>query len=100
MYAMPANIHLAMSRQGAGFASPLKNSGLFKYGAEVSGSAVKTADPSYVITSVEDLSVRNDIVVSGGSTYFQARAALDSYLAIHPEESSNLQIQALHEVAA
>lgn len=100
MYAMPANIHLAMSRQGAGFASPLKNSGLFKYGAEVSGSAVKTADPSYVITSVEDLSVRSDIVVAGGRTYFQARAALDSYLAIHPEESSNLQIQALHEVAA
>lgn len=99
-YAMPANIHLAMSRQGAGFASPLKNSGLFKYGAEVSGSAAKTADPSYVITSVEDLSVRSDIVVAGGSTYFQARAALDSYLAIHPEESSNLQIQALYEVAA
>ena len=99
-YAMPANIHLAVSRQGAGFGSPLKNSGLFKYGAEVSGSAVKTADPSYVITSVEDLSVRGDIFVAGGSTYFQARAALDSYLAIHPEESSNLQIQTLYEVAA
>jgi len=100
LYAMPANIHLAMTRQGAGFASPLKNSGLFKYGAEVSGNAVKTADPSYVITSVEDLSVRSDIVVSGGSTFFQARATLDSYLAIHPEETSNLQIQPLHEVAA
>ena len=100
LYAMPANIHLAMSRQGAGFASPLKNSGLFKYGAEVSGRAVKTADPSYVITSVEDLSVRSDIVASGGDTYFQARATLDSYLAIHPEETSNLQIQSLHEVAA
>jgi hypothetical protein len=77
----------------------VKNSGLFKYGAEVSSVAVKTADPSYVITSVEDLSVRSDIGISG-STYFQARAALHSYLAIHPEESSNLQIQALHEVAA
>ena len=61
-YAMPANMHLAVSRQGAGFGSPLKNSGLFKYGAEASGSAVKTADPSYVIASVEDLSVRSDIV--------------------------------------
>jgi hypothetical protein len=100
LYTMPADIHMAMSRQGAGYASPLKNSGLFKYGAEVSGSAVKTADPSYVITSVEDLSVRSDIVSSAGGTYFQARASLDSYLAIHPEETSNLQIQALHEVAA
>jgi hypothetical protein len=100
LYAMPANIHQAMVRQGAGFASPLKNSGLFKYSAELSGSAVNTADPSYVITSVEDLSVRSDIVVSGGGTYYQARAALERYLAIHPGETSNLQIQPLHEVAA
>lgn len=100
LYAMPADIHYAMSRLGAGFASPLKNSGLFKYGAEVSGSAVKAAEPSYVITSVEDLAVRGDIVFAGGSSYFQARAALDNYLAIHPEDSSNLQIQALYEVAA
>ena len=99
-YAMPADVHLAMSRQGAGFASPRKNSGLFKYGAEVGGSAIKAADANYVITSVEDLSVRSDITASGGSTYFHARAALDTYLAIHPEESSGLQIQALHEVAA
>jgi hypothetical protein len=100
LYFMPSGIHAAMSRQGAGFASPLKNSGLFKYGAEVSGSAVKTADAGYVITSVEDLSVRSDIAASAGSTYFQARAALDTHLALHPEDSSRLQIQALHEVAA
>jgi hypothetical protein len=99
LYAMPASIHSAVSRSGAGFESPLKNSGLFKYGAEVSGSAVKAADAGYVITSVEDLSVRSDIAASAGNTYFQARAALDTYLSIHPEESSNLQIQALYEVA-
>ena len=101
LYAMPANIHLAMSRQGAGFASPLKNSGLFKYGAGVSGSAVKTADPSYVITQRRrSFACAATSLLAAGSTYFQARAALDSYLAIHPEESSNLQIQPLHEVAA
>ena len=100
LYNMPANIHSAMTRLGAGFASPLKNSGMFKYNPGVTGSAVKTADPSYVVTSVEDLSVRSDIVVAEGSTYFQARAALDSHLALHPEDAENLQIQALHEVAA
>jgi hypothetical protein len=52
------------------------------------------------VTHVEDLSVRSDIVATSGSTYFQARAALDSYLAIHPEDADNLQIQALYEVAA
>jgi hypothetical protein len=31
-YAMTADVHLALSAQGAGFESPLKNTGLFKYG--------------------------------------------------------------------
>ena len=97
---MPATIHASLTRQGAGFASPLKNSGLFKYGGGSFPTAVKTANPSYVVTHVEDLSVRGDIVVSEGSTYFQAKAALDSYIAIHPEEADNLQIMPLHEVAA
>ncbi|MGI8771688.1 MAG: DUF6603 domain-containing protein [Acidobacteriaceae bacterium] len=98
LYAMPANVHSAMTRLGAGFASPLKNSGLFKYGIGVSSAAVKTQDPAYVVTHVEDLSVRTDIVSSAGSTYFQARAALTSYLALHPEETDNLQIAPAHEV--
>ncbi len=99
-YAMPATVHAAMTRLGAGFASPLKNSGMFKYEPGTAGSVVKAVDPSYVVTHVEDLSVQSDIVAATGSTYFQARAALDSYLALHPEESDNLQIQALYEVAA
>jgi hypothetical protein len=99
-YAMPADIHLALARNGAGFASTLKNSGMFKYDTGVTGSAVKLADTNYVVTHVEDLSVRGDILTSTGSTFFEARSALSSYLAEHPEETGNLQIQALHEVAA
>jgi hypothetical protein len=99
-YTMLADVHLALTRQGAGFASPLKNTGLFKYGTGAPGPAVTTQDPSYVVANVEDLSVRSDIVSSSGSTYFKARAALDSYLALHLEESNNLQIIPLHEVAA
>jgi hypothetical protein len=98
-YAMLADVHLALTRQGAGFASPLKNTGLFKYGTGASGPAVQTQDPSYVVAHVEDLSVRADIVSSSGSTYFQARAALDSYVSLHPEEAGDLQILPLHEVA-
>jgi hypothetical protein len=99
LFAMRADVHLALTRQGAGFASPLKNTGLFKYGTGVSGAAVTTQDPSYVVAHVEDLSVRSDIT-SAGKTYFQVRAALDSYLTLHPEEENNLQILPLHEVAA
>jgi hypothetical protein len=98
LYAMPSGVQLAMTRMGAGFASPLKNSGLFKYDTSAVGAAVSASDPSYVITSTDDLSLRADIVAAAGSTYFGARAALDSYLALHPEEGDSLQIQALHEV--
>lgn len=99
-YVMPADIHLALTRQGAGHASPLKNTGLFKYSTGTQGSAVKIQEPSFVITSVEDLSVRSDIASAGGATFFQARAALDSYLTLHPEEADNLQIISAHEVGA
>jgi hypothetical protein len=99
LYAMPADIHSALTRQGAGFASPLKNSGLFKYTSGPSIAAVTTQDPAYVVAQMDDLSVRPDITASAGKTFFQARAALDSYLTLHPEESANLQILPMHEVA-
>jgi hypothetical protein len=102
-YSMPANVHLALSRQGAGATSPLKNSGLTKYNTGLvvgAGAAVATRDPAYVVTHVEDLSLRADIVPAAGSTYFQARAALSSYLSLHPEEANNLQILPAHEVAS
>lgn len=99
-YLMTADVHLALTRQGAGFASPLKNTGLFKYGNGASGPAIKTQDPSYVVAQVDDLSVRSDIVSSEGRTYFQARAALDSHLALHPDETDDLQVLPVHEVAA
>jgi hypothetical protein len=98
-YGMLADVHLALTMQGAGFVSLLKNSGLFKYSQGNTGAAVSTQDPAYVVAHVEDLSVRSDIVSSSGSTYFHARAALDSYLVLHPEESTNLQILPVHEVA-
>jgi len=100
LYAMPASVHAALARAGAGFASPLKSSGLLKYGLGATGSAVTALEPAFVVTSTDDLSVRHDIATADGTTYFQARAALDAHLAAHPEERGTLQIQALHEVAA
>jgi hypothetical protein len=51
-----------------------------------------------VITSVTDLSVRADIVSGSGSAFYQAQAALTTYLAAHPSESADLQVMPLHEV--
>jgi hypothetical protein len=99
IYTMPADIHLALTHQGAGYLSPLKNSGLFKYATGPQSPAVTTQDPSYVVAGMEDLSVRSDIASVHGTTYFQARAALASYLDTHPEEALSLQIVPMHEVA-
>lgn len=100
LYFMPANIHLALSAQGAGFASPVKNTGLQKYSAGPTTPAIIVDAPQYVVTSVLDLTVRADILASSGATYFQAQAALNSYLAVNPAEAGDLQIMPVHEVAA
>lgn len=99
-YLMPANIHLALSAQGAGFASQVKNTGLQKYSVGPTPPAIVVDEPQYVVTSVLDLSVRADILAGTGSTYFQAQAALNSYLAANPAEAEDLQIMPMHEVAA
>lgn len=100
IYSMPADIHLSLVALGAGFASPLKNTGLAKYRNGPAAAAVVSQDPGYVIAGVEDLAIRHDIASAQGTTYFAARAALQSHLAVHPEDSANLQILPVHEAAA
>lgn len=97
-YYMPANIHLAMTAQGAGAASAIKNTGLAKYRSAPAPSAITVQEPQYVITSALDLSVRSDILANS-SSYFKAQAALNTYAALHPDEATDLQIMPLHEVA-
>ena len=100
IYQMPANIHLALSAQGAGFSSPAKNTGLGKYSIGQASSPIAVNEAQYVVASVNDLSVRSDIVAGSGASYFEAKAALSTYLATNPSESQDLQIVPLHEVAA
>jgi hypothetical protein len=96
-YQMPAGIHLALTAQGAGSNSAVKNSGLAKYSAGPAPSPITVQDPQYVITSVMDLSVRSDIL-SQSTSYFQANAALQAHLSNNPGDAGNLQIMPEHEV--
>ncbi|HEY4185516.1 MAG TPA: DUF6603 domain-containing protein [Polyangia bacterium] len=101
--ALSADLHAALTQQGAGFRSPVKNSGLLKYQTSAvvaAPPAVIATGPTYVVAGVDDLAVRPDIVSHGGVSFFQARAALATHLAAHPEEAADLQIVPLHEVAA
>ncbi len=96
-YYMRADIHLAMTAQGAGAASAIKTTGMAKYRAAAAPAAITVQEPQYVVTSTLDLSVRSDIL-GNSSSFFKAQAALNTHLALHPEESSDLQIMPLHEV--
>ena len=98
-YYMPADIHLALSAQGAGFASAVKRTGMAKYQAASTPAAIQVQEPQYVITSAIDLSLRSDILGSSTS-YFKAQAALQNHLAAHPEEAGNVQVMPIHEVTA
>jgi hypothetical protein len=99
-YQMPAAIHEALSAQGAGFNSPMKNTGLAKYGTSPRETAVTVTEPPYVVANVTDLTIRSDIAPRGGTTYYQAQQAVQSYLAANPQETGNLQVLPLYEVAA
>jgi hypothetical protein len=99
-YMMPAAIHAALSAQGAGFTSPLKNSGMAKYTAGPQPAAVTVEDPPYVVANITDLSIRSDISSSDGTTYFQAQAAMQSHLAANPNDVGSLQIVPIYELAA
>jgi hypothetical protein len=98
-YVMPSGIHLALSAQGAGAASLIKNTGLAKFSSPAAATPITVSNPGFVVTSVLDLSIRADVSVAP-TTYYRAQASLTSYLALHPEESANLQIMPLHEVTS
>ncbi len=99
-YLMAAEICVALSRQGAGYVSPVKNTGLGKYRAGPATAAITTLETSYVVASANDLSVRSDVSSASGVTYFQARTALNLHLAANPGDNGNLQILTVYEAAA
>jgi hypothetical protein len=99
-YLMGAALSAALGRQGAGFLSPVTNTGMSKYSAGPAPGAIATADAGFVIANTNDLSVRSDLSPAAGVTYFQARSALATHLASTPADSGSLQIMSLYEVAA
>jgi len=100
LYLMSASVHASLIQQGAGYMSPVKNTGLAKFSGPVAAKPVTSTDPAYVVAGVDDLALRTDIVSSAGTTYFGARAALDLFAAANPDQAASLQIIPLHEALA
>jgi hypothetical protein len=100
LYSMTTTVHASLIQQGAGYMSAVKRTGLAKYKQGPAPTPITTTDPVFVITGVDDMAIRAEIAAASGTSYFAARATLATHLALHPEDSGNLQIVPLHEVTA
>jgi hypothetical protein len=98
-YVMSTTVFGVLSQSGTASRFSVKNTGLNKYKSGPSTPAVITKEPTYVVASTDDLSVRSDIAPVG-ATYYQAQAALRTHLAANPEDVNKLQILPAHEVTA
>jgi hypothetical protein len=53
----------------------------------------------YLVASTADLTQRSDILTSA-STHYQARAAMQAYLAANPDQQDHIQLIPAYQVAA
>jgi hypothetical protein len=97
---MPGVVQASLTQQGAGFVSALKNTGLGKYSNGAASAPIASVEPSYVVATTDDLTVRSDIISGTGAAFFQARSALATYLIQHPEDAGKLQIVPAHDLPA
>ncbi|HEX9065462.1 MAG TPA: DUF6603 domain-containing protein, partial [Streptosporangiaceae bacterium] len=97
---LPVSVLAAAARSGAGARSAVANTGLARYTEPGLASQISVGTAGYVVASTQDLSVRADISPAGGTTRYQAAAALAGYLAAHPEHAGALQVLPAYEVAA
>jgi hypothetical protein len=98
-YLMPASVHASLIGSGASAASVVRNSGLQTYVENGMESPISVTKITYVLASTVDLSIRTDIPNQGGTRY-QALAAMQAHLALHPEDKDQLQIVTTYEVAS
>ncbi len=93
LYQMPAAVHAALTATRV--AAPAATTGLRAF-------AVDAPDPiavqrtGYLIASTLDLTPRSDVLASA-TTYYEAQAALSTFLAAHPEQRDDVQVLAAHE---
>ncbi|MFZ1925406.1 MAG: DUF6603 domain-containing protein [Solirubrobacteraceae bacterium] len=96
-YAMSAAVHDVLAKTGAA-AAAIATTGLRKFATGAS-SPISLTRASYVVASTLDLTQRSDILGSA-TTYYQAKVALESFVAEHPEQREQLQMLPEHELVS
>jgi hypothetical protein len=98
IYNMSATVHDALAGSGAASAGPARITGLAAY-ATSAASPLTVSGMRYLVASTADLTQRSDILTSA-STHYQARVAMQAYLAANPDQQGQIQLIPAHQVAA
>jgi hypothetical protein len=93
LYRMPAAVHAALTATRAPAAAA--TTGLRAFAVNVPGP-IAVQHTGYLIASTLDLTPRTDVLASA-TTYYEAKVALSSFLAAHPEQRDDVQVLAAHE---
>jgi hypothetical protein len=99
-YHLTLDLQHALCRQGAGELSPLRSTGNAKYKQPGATSPISVSTPGFVVTNVDDLSVRYDVTGGGATTQRAASVQLQAHVARNPQDAGRLQVMPLHELAA
>jgi uncharacterized protein DUF6603 len=100
LYHVGLELQGALAKHGAGELSPLRATGNARYKQPGMTSPIATPTPGFVITSVDDLSVRYDITGGAATTQRAAGVQLEAHIARNPQDAGRFQIMPVHEVAA
>ena len=100
LYHVGLELQGALAKHGAGELSPLRATGNARYKQPGMTSPIATPTPGFVITSIDDLSVRYDITGGAATTQRAAGVQLEAHLARNPQDAGRFQIMPVHEVAA
>ena len=93
LYQMPAAVHAALAAARA--PSAAATTGLRAFAVDVPGP-IAVKGTQYLIASTLDLTPRTD-VLAAAATYYEAKVALASFLAAHPEQRDSVQVLAAQE---
>ena len=99
-YHLALDLQNALCRQGAGELSPLRSTGNAKYKRPGATSPISVSTPGFVVTNVDDLSVRYDVTGGEATTQRAASVQLQAHVTRNPQDAGRLQVMPLHELVA
>lgn len=96
--ALPAQLHASLLGSAAARTAPTRVTGTRAFTTPNMTSPITVQPIGYIVAGTEDLAVRTD-VLGGATTRYAAVAAMESWIALHPEDRDALQVVTEREAA-